>query len=47
MFTGIVEELGEIVATEPLADAARLTIRGPLVTSDAGHVIRSRSTVSA
>ncbi|MGW5570806.1 riboflavin synthase [Nocardia thailandica] len=37
MFTGIVEELGEIVATEPLADAARLTIRGPLVTSDAGH----------
>ncbi|MRH87410.1 riboflavin synthase [Nocardia sp. SYP-A9097] len=37
MFTGIVEELGEIVATEQLADAARLTIRGPLVTSDAGH----------
>ncbi|MEV0246525.1 riboflavin synthase [Nocardia sp. NPDC050712] len=37
MFTGIVEELGEIVATEPLADAARLTIRGKLVTSDAGH----------
>lgn len=37
MFTGIVEELGEIVASEQLADAARLTIRGPLVTSDAGH----------
>ncbi|WP_280231433.1 riboflavin synthase [Nocardia cyriacigeorgica] len=37
MFTGIVEELGEIVATEQLADAARLTIRGKLVTSDAGH----------
>ncbi|NEW40468.1 riboflavin synthase [Nocardia cyriacigeorgica] len=37
MFTGIVEELGEIVATEQLADAARLTIRGTLVTSDAGH----------
>ncbi|MCP2299787.1 riboflavin synthase alpha chain [Nocardia amikacinitolerans] len=37
MFTGIVEELGEIVATEQLADAARLTIRGELVTSDAGH----------
>ncbi|MGW4843423.1 riboflavin synthase [Nocardia brasiliensis] len=37
MFTGIVEELGEIVATERLADAARLTIRGELVTSDAGH----------
>ena len=37
MFTGIVEELGEIVAIEGLADAARLTIRGKLVTSDAGH----------
>ncbi|APA98186.1 riboflavin synthase [Nocardia seriolae] len=37
MFTGIVEELGEIVATEQLGDSARLTIRGPLVTSDAGH----------
>lgn len=37
MFTGIVEELGEIVATEELGDAARLTIRGKLVTSDAGH----------
>ncbi|MFD9614927.1 riboflavin synthase [Streptomyces sp. NPDC059083] len=37
MFTGIVEELGEILATEQLDDSARLTIRGPLVTSDAGH----------
>ena len=37
MFTGIVEELGEVVATESLTDAARLTIRGKLVTSDAGH----------
>ncbi|RDI50729.1 riboflavin synthase [Nocardia mexicana] len=37
MFTGIVEELGEIAAIEQLADAARLTIRGKLVTSDAGH----------
>ena len=37
MFTGIVEELGEIVAVEPLVDAARLTIRGPLVTIDARH----------
>ncbi|GAA5053776.1 riboflavin synthase [Nocardia callitridis] len=37
MFTGIVEELGEIVATERLTDAARFTIRGKLVTSDAGH----------
>jgi riboflavin synthase len=28
VFTGIVEELGEVVAIERLADAARLTIRG-------------------
>jgi riboflavin synthase len=37
MFTGIVEELGEIVAKAELGDAARFTVRGPLVTSDAGH----------
>lgn len=37
MFTGIVEELGEVVAVEPLNQAWRLTVRGPLVTSDAGH----------
>ncbi|MEZ5151058.1 riboflavin synthase [Rhodococcus zopfii] len=37
MFTGIVEELGEIVTREDLADAARFTVRGPLVTSDAAH----------
>lgn len=35
MFTGIVEERGEVVAVVDLADAARLTIRGPEVTSDA------------
>ena len=35
VFTGIVEEVGEIVDVTPLADAARLRIRGPLVTSDA------------
>lgn len=34
MFTGIVEELGEIVATEP-GEVTRLTIRGPLVSGDA------------
>ncbi|ADD42276.1 riboflavin synthase [Stackebrandtia nassauensis] len=33
MFTGIVEELGEIVATAP----ASLSIRGKLITSDAHH----------
>ncbi|OBG97557.1 riboflavin synthase subunit alpha [Mycobacterium sp. E3251] len=37
MFTGIVEELGEVTGRDMLADAARLTIRGPVVTSDAGH----------
>lgn len=37
MFTGIVEELGEVVGREDLGDAARLVIRGPIVTSDAGH----------
>src|SRR5512139_2246427 len=37
MFTGIVEELGELVAVEPQGDAARLTIRGPLVVQDAAH----------
>jgi riboflavin synthase len=37
MFTGIVEELGEVVAVEPQTDAARLRVRGPLVTGDAVH----------
>jgi riboflavin synthase len=36
MFTGIVEELGEIVGTEPGA-VTRLTVRGPLVSSDAAE----------
>lgn len=37
MFTGIVEELGTVVAVEGLEDGSRLTIEGPLVTSDAEH----------
>ncbi len=37
MFTGIIEELGEVVRFEPSADAARLTVRGPLAVSDAAH----------
>ncbi|GAA0931113.1 riboflavin synthase [Nonomuraea longicatena] len=37
MFTGIIEEMGEIVAVEARGDSARLSVRGPLVTSDAGH----------
>jgi riboflavin synthase len=35
MFTGIVEELGEIVAIAHGAESAVVTVRGPLVTSDA------------
>jgi riboflavin synthase len=37
MFTGIVEELGEITSWDDLPDAARITVRGPVVTSDAQH----------
>ncbi len=38
MFTGIVEELGEVVRlTDGQADSAVLAVRGPLVTSDARH----------
>lgn len=35
MFTGLVEELGEVIGVEPLVDAARLRIRGPKVLADA------------
>lgn len=37
MFTGIVEEVGEVVEKEDLGDSVRLAIRGPVVTSDARH----------
>ncbi|MFI0367994.1 riboflavin synthase [Actinomadura sp. 1N219] len=37
MFTGIVEELGEIVLIEPSDGSVALTVRGPLVTQDAAH----------
>lgn len=37
MFTGIIEEVGEITAFETSADAARLTVRAPLAVSDAKH----------
>ncbi|MEV0570394.1 riboflavin synthase [Dactylosporangium sp. NPDC050588] len=37
MFTGIIEELGTVVAIDPLGDSARLSIRGVTVTSDAAH----------
>ncbi|MBV8965733.1 MAG: riboflavin synthase [Mycobacteriaceae bacterium] len=35
MFTGIVEEVGRVVEKTDLADAVRLRISGPVVTSDA------------
>ena len=37
MFTGLVEEKGTVTALDRLGDAVRLTIRGPVVTSDAAH----------
>ena len=37
MFTGIVEELGKVTRVEDLGDSARLTITGPVGTSDARH----------
>jgi riboflavin synthase len=37
MFTGIIEELGEVVRLAARDDAALLSVRGPLVTSDVRH----------
>jgi riboflavin synthase len=37
MFTGIVEELGVVETIEDQGDAVRLSVRGPLVVSDAGE----------
>ena len=37
MFTGIVEELGSIVAVDTDGDAARVTVRGPKVLDDVSH----------
>jgi len=34
MFTGIVEEVGTVLAVDHAGEDARLTLRGPLVTSD-------------
>ena len=47
MFTGIVEELGAVVAVEDLGDAIRLTVRGAGSLEDAGTASRSRSTGAA
>jgi riboflavin synthase len=37
MFTGIVEEMGEVTSIERLGDSVRLAVRGSAVTADAGH----------
>ncbi|MBD8022314.1 riboflavin synthase [Microbacterium gallinarum] len=37
MFTGIVEEIGEVTAVEASGDGVRLTIRAPKAVSDAAH----------
>ena len=37
MFTGIVEELGEVVGIDLTGDSARIRVRGPLVTGDAAR----------
>jgi riboflavin synthase len=37
VFTGIIEEIGEVLAWEPSGDAARITVRAPLAVSDADH----------
>jgi riboflavin synthase len=37
VFTGIVEELGEVTAVENLDGASRFRLRGPKVTADAKH----------
>ena len=37
MFTGIIEELGKVVAIEAQPDAKRITFEGQMVTSDVGR----------
>lgn len=37
MFTGIVEELGEVLAVRVSAEVVVITVRGPTVTADARH----------
>jgi riboflavin synthase len=37
MFTGIVEEIGDVVAVDPSGDGVRLTVRAPKAVSDAAH----------
>lgn len=37
MFTGIIEELGQVTAVTDAGDGARLTVHAPLTVSDAAH----------
>lgn len=37
MFTGIIEELGEVTRVEPAADVMRVTVRGPKVVEGVRH----------
>ncbi|WP_353828541.1 riboflavin synthase [Agromyces sp. SYSU T0242] len=37
MFTGIIEELGEVTRVEPRADVVRVTVRGPKVVEGVHH----------
>jgi riboflavin synthase len=37
MFTGIVEELGEVLTLDRDRESARITVQGPLVATDIGH----------
>jgi riboflavin synthase len=37
MFTGLIEEVGEIVSLVSVGDSLRLTVHGPIVTADARH----------
>lgn len=37
MFTGIIEEIGEVLAVDPSGDGVRVRVRAPRAVSDAGH----------
>ena len=37
MFTGIIEEIGEVFAAEPAGDGVRISVRAPKAVSDAAH----------
>ncbi|MGN6324477.1 riboflavin synthase [Pseudolysinimonas sp.] len=37
MFTGLIEEVGEVLAWEPVGDSARITVRAPITAADAAR----------